>query len=146
MTPGMLFKCAQTMRAVSVHEKLPDTWWCEGVDEEVGLWAYSAQFVLEYQLPTPKKKATWELVEWDGNPSLNYKCWRKKFGSGHVSVGAGDFLSVVFSYGASSADSYSSTRWDYDRPAITEEEAMKMVDAGKGKKMIRRKPQPEDWK
>ncbi len=93
-----------------------------------------------------KNKHEWELTEWDGNRSLNYKCWRKKFGCGHVSVGVGDFLSVVFSYGPDSDNSYSSTRWDYDRPVITEEEAMRMVDAGKGKQMIGRKPTPENWK
>jgi hypothetical protein len=39
------------MRAVRVHEKLSDTWWCEGVDDEVGLWAYSEQFILSHSLP-----------------------------------------------------------------------------------------------
>lgn len=87
----------------------------------------------------------WQLIGWDGNPALNLRCWRKSFGRGHVSVGVGEFLHVVFSYGATSEDSYSSTRWDYDRPPITEIEAMRMVDAGKGKKMIGRKPKPENW-
>lgn len=88
------------------------------------------------------KKPEWELIEWDGNPKLGYKCWRKKFGRGHVSVGVGSFLTVAFSYGPNSDDSYSSTRWDYDRPVITEEEAMQMVDAGNGKKMVGRLPEP----
>lgn len=92
-----------------------------------------------------KNKHEWELIDWDGNPDLNHKCWRKKFGRGYVSVGVGDFLHVVFSYGPNSEDSYSSTRWDYDRPTITEEEAMRMVDAGEGKKMLGRKPPPESW-
>ncbi len=39
------------MRTVRVHEKLTDTWWCEGVDEKVGLWAYSEQFILKQSLP-----------------------------------------------------------------------------------------------
>jgi len=92
-----------------------------------------------------KPKNEWQLVDWDGNTALGYKCWRKKFGRGHVSVGIGEFDTVVFSYGANSDDSYSSTRWDYDRPKITPEEAMKMVDAGDGKKMVGRKPMPDDW-
>jgi hypothetical protein len=92
-----------------------------------------------------KKKHEWELIEWDGSRESEYKCWHKKFGGGCVYVGAGDWLTVVFSYGPNSDDSYSSTRWDYDRPVITEEEAMKMVDAGKGKEMIGRKPPPDNW-
>jgi hypothetical protein len=87
----------------------------------------------------------WTLIDWDGNRDLGYKCWRKSFGGGHVSVGVGDFLSVVFSYGANSDSSYSSTRWDYDRPAISEADAMKMVDAGNGRKMVGRPPKPENW-
>lgn len=87
----------------------------------------------------------WQLIDWDGNPELGLKCWRKKFGRGYVSVGVGDFTYVVFSYGANSDDSYSSTRWDYDRPVITEEEAMRMVDAGNGKTMVGRKPKPDNW-
>ena len=142
VTVGMLFEDAQTMRAVREHETLENNWWCEGVDEEVGLWAYSSTFILKNQLAKSNKEHEWELTEWNGND----KCWRKKFGSGYVSVGIGNLLLVVFSYGPNSDDSYSSTRWDYDRPAITEEEAMKMVDAGKGKKMIGRLPEPENWK
>jgi hypothetical protein len=140
--PGMLFKDAQTMRAVQEHETLAENWWCEGVDEAVGLWAYSSQDILKQQLSAPKKTNEWELTEWNGTD----KCWRKKFGLGYVSVGVGNLHLVVFSYGPNSDDSYSSTRWDYDRPTITEEDAMKMVDAGKGKKMIGRKPPPENWK
>jgi hypothetical protein len=89
-----------------------------------------------------KKKHEWELIAWGES---EYKCWRKKFGRGHVSVGAGSCLTVVFSYGPDSDDSYSSTRWDYDRPVITEEEAMKMVDAGKGKVMAGRMARTIDW-
>jgi hypothetical protein len=92
-----------------------------------------------------KKKHEWELIEWDGSLEVEYKCWRKKFGRGCVYVGAGDLLTVVFSYGPNSDDSYSSTRWDYDRPVITEEEAMKMVDAGKGKAMVGRMERPIGW-
>ncbi len=131
----------QTMRAVREHERIPGDWWCEGAEDEVGLWAYSSVYILKHQLPTPKKTNEWELVDWNDD----FKCWRKKFGRGYVSVGVGEFQNVVFSYGANSDDSYSTTRWDYDRPVITEEEAMKMVDAGKGKKMIGRKPRPENW-
>lgn len=96
----------------------------------------------------------WKLIDWDGNRSLGLKCWRKSFGRGHVSVGVGDFLSVVFSFGPNSDSSYSSTRWDYDRPPITEVEAMRMVDEGCGKRarwlglrphMAGRKPKPDNW-
>jgi len=47
---GLLFKDAQTMRTVRVHKKIADTWWCEGVDDDVGLWAYSEQFILSHSL------------------------------------------------------------------------------------------------
>jgi len=73
----------------------------------------------------------WALIDWDGNPSLGLKCWRKKFGKGHVSVGAGDFKLVVFSYGANSDDSYSD-----DRGVMTEIEAMLATDRGEGKTMV----------
>ena len=48
---GMLFQDAQKMRVVRPHEKIPETWWCEGVTEGVGLWAHSAQFIAEHSLP-----------------------------------------------------------------------------------------------
>jgi hypothetical protein len=54
---GLLFKDAQTMRAVRLHEKLTDTWWCEGVDEEVGLWAYSVTFILSHSLPNSEDQS-----------------------------------------------------------------------------------------
>lgn len=88
-------------------------------------------------MPTPKHKKAkyleWTRIPWDGNPSLGYECWRKSFGRGHVSVGIGEFLTVCFSYGVNSDDSCSSTRWDYDRPPISEEDMMRMVDAAGGK-------------
>jgi hypothetical protein len=75
--------------------------------------------------------ATWTLIDWDGNPDLNYKCWRKSFRRGHVSVGVGDFQLIVYSYGANSDDSCSSTRW---RRAgiLTEQQAMALVDSLNG--------------
>ncbi len=73
-------------------------------------------------------KHIWVKVPWDGNPALGLVCWRKKFGRGHVSVGCGDYLSIVHSFGANSDDSYSSTRWRADR-VLTEQEAMDLVDA-----------------
>lgn len=77
-------------------------------------------------------KNKWELIDWDGNPDLNYKCWRKKFGRGHVSVGVGEFDTIVYSYGPNSDDSISSTRWRAIG-TISEEEAMKLVDKNNGK-------------
>lgn len=74
------------------------------------------------------KYKDWTLIDWDGNPELKLKCWRKSFDGGHVSVGVGDFLAVVFSFGANSERSYSSTRWDYDRPVISEADAMQTID------------------
>jgi hypothetical protein len=74
----------------------------------------------------------WELIDWDGNPELALKCWRKKFGRGHVSVGIGDDLSVTYSYGANSDDSISSTRWHYGR-TISEQDMMRWVDSNNGK-------------
>jgi len=73
------------------------------------------------------KYKNWTLIDWDGNPALGYQCYRKSFGKGHVSVGVGDFLTVVFSFGANSDDSYSSTRWRADG-TISEDEAMTQVD------------------
>ena len=83
------------------------------------------------------KYTDWTLIEWDGNPSLGYKCWRKSFGKGHVSVGVGEFLNIVYSYGPNSADSMSSTRWRKDGP-INEIEAMRQVDADNGKHVYRK--------
>lgn len=77
------------------------------------------------------KYKTWTEIEWDGNPDLKYRCWRKSFGRGHVSVGIGEFNGIVFSYGANSDDSMSSTRWRSDR-VISEQEAMDNVDKNKG--------------
>jgi hypothetical protein len=78
------------------------------------------------------KYTKWTLIDWDGNPTLNLKCWRKSFGRGHVSVGAGDFKSVAFSHGANSDDSISGTRWNYDLDVISEQEMMQWVDECKG--------------
>lgn len=75
----------------------------------------------------------WTLIDWDGNPDLHLKCYRKRFRkSGHVSVGVGDFHLICYSYGANSELSLSSTRWRSDR-IITEQEAMALVDNNKGK-------------
>jgi hypothetical protein len=79
----------------------------------------------------PKYK-TWTLIDWDGNPSFNHKCYRKSFPRGHVSVGVGDFYSIVYSYGANSEDSYSSTR-HLGYKILTEQEAMDIVDKKGGK-------------
>lgn len=88
------------------------------------------------------KYTEWTRITWPFNTTMGLECWAKSFGRGTVYVGTGDFHNVTFSYGASSSDSYSSTRWDYDRPTITEEDAMKMVDAGFGRYMRGRKPSP----
>ena len=45
---GRIFQDAQVMKVISRHEKFEDTWWCEGVQEAVGLWAYSGQFILNH--------------------------------------------------------------------------------------------------
>lgn len=73
----------------------------------------------------------WTLIPWDGNPALGFKCYRKTFNNGHVSVGIGAFDSVVFSYGANSDASYTATRGKR-----SPQSAMRAVDAGKGKKLI----------
>jgi hypothetical protein len=78
-----------------------------------------------------RKYKTWTLIDWDGNLSLKYKCWRKSFGRGHVSVGVGNFQTIVYSYGANSDDSLNSTRWSKTH-IQTEQEAMDMVDKNKG--------------
>lgn len=77
---------------------------------------------------------TWTLIDWDGNPALKLKCWRKSFGHGHVSVGVGKFDLIVYSYGANSGSSLSSTRSRsaYGLPDLTEFEAMAMVDRNRG--------------
>ena len=85
-------------------------------------------------IPFPPNMSTeyngWKIVDWDGNPALKLKCWRKKFGRGHVSVGIGDFKNVVYSYGANSDFSLSGTRarGHYGLPDQTEYAAMDMVD------------------
>ena len=79
-----------------------------------------------------KKKNEWKRMPWDGNPALHLECWRKKFGRGHVSVGIGDFLLVCYSHGADSDNSMSGTRWNYNRPVISEAEMMDWVDRCSG--------------
>lgn len=73
----------------------------------------------------------WTIIDWDGNKSLGYKCYRKSFGRGHVSVGIGEFTHIVYSYGASSDNSLSSTRWR-ENGNISEQDAMAIVDKNKG--------------
>lgn len=80
-----------------------------------------------------KKYTDWTLIDWDGNTELGYKCWRKTFGRGHVSIGVGTFNLIVYSYGASSEDSMSSTRWRPGYGNMTEEHAMAIVDRNNGK-------------
>lgn len=75
---------------------------------------------------------TWTKIKWDGNPELNLWCWRKSFGLGHVSVGIGGFLHIVYSYGSNSESSLASTRWRKGRPNLTEKEAMALVDVNNG--------------
>lgn len=77
------------------------------------------------------KYLDWTLIDWDGNTELGYKCWRKSFGRGHVSVGVGDFNLIVYSHGANSENSLSGTRWR-ENGAISEIEAMKIVDRNHG--------------
>ena len=78
------------------------------------------------------KYKEWTLIDWDGNPELKLKCWRKSFRNGHVSVGVGEFLTVVYSFGANSDFSMSSTRWNYDANPISEEDMKQFVDKCKG--------------
>ena len=81
---------------------------------------------------TKKKKYNrWTKIKWDGNPALNLMCYRKSFRNGHVSVGIGEFTNIVYSYGANSDYSGSSTRWR-ENGAISEKEAMKLVDKKDG--------------
>ncbi len=77
------------------------------------------------------KYKDWTLIDWDGNTELNYKCYRKSFRNGCVSVGVGNFHNIVFSFGANSDYSMSSTRWNTDS-IQTEKEAMQMVDSNDG--------------
>ena len=82
-----------------------------------------------------KNYKNWTKIDWDGNPDLKYKCYRKSFtptGKGYVSIGIGKFTSIVYSYGANSQDSLCSTRWRANG-TISEEKAIKIVDRNKGK-------------
>jgi hypothetical protein len=78
------------------------------------------------------KYKDWTIIPWDGNLALGFKCYRKSFGRGHVSVGICDFDLIVYNYGNNSDDSMSSTRWRKNG-AISEKEAMALVDKMKGK-------------
>ena len=80
------------------------------------------------------KYKNWTLIDWDGNRELGFKCWRKSFGRGHVSVGVGSFDLIVYSYGADSESSMSGTRSRkaYGLPDQTEEAAKAMVDRNRG--------------
>jgi len=81
---------------------------------------------------TKIKYPKWTLIDWDGNPSLRLKCWRKSFGRGHVSVGVGNFDLICYSHGANSDDSLSSTRRRSAGNTMTEIEAMELVDSQGG--------------
>jgi hypothetical protein len=72
------------------------------------------------------KYKDWTLIEWDGNPILNLKCWRKSFGKGHVSIGIGDFKVITYSHGPNSDNSLSGYRMH------SCEESMKIADRNKG--------------
>lgn len=69
------------------------------------------------ETPLPNKDAAgWEQIEWDGNPALNnvtiFDVWRKKFRHGHVTIFYSTtfgFMYVIFSFGANSDDSFSSS-------------------------------------
>jgi hypothetical protein len=74
----------------------------------------------------------WTLIDWDGNLELGYKCWRKSFRRGYVSVGVGEFHIICYSHGRNSDDSCSSTRWRDTDTYITEQEAMDIVDRNEG--------------
>jgi len=80
-----------------------------------------------------KQYPEWTRIKWGGNPALGFHCWRKSFRHGHVSVGCGDFLTVVYSYGLDSDDSMSGTRWNYSETPISEKEAMRKIDSAKGR-------------
>ena len=77
------------------------------------------------------KYTDWTLIDWDGNNELGYKCYRKSFRRGYVSVGVGDFKLIVYSYGNDSEDSMSSTRWSKNG-VKSELEAMNNVDRNNG--------------
>lgn len=78
------------------------------------------------------KYKNWTRIAWDGNPSLKLECWRKSFGRGHVSIGIGEFKTIVYSYGANSDESLSGSRSRTGRHDQTEEAAMEMVDRNRG--------------
>lgn len=76
--------------------------------------------------------AKWELIDWDGNRALGYKCYRKTFADGHISVGVGDFTNITYSFGPNSDRSGSSTRKRVrEGYVLTEQEAMQLIDEGK---------------
>lgn len=79
-----------------------------------------------------KKYKDWTLIAWDGNPSLELTCWRKSFPGGHVSIGAGDFNLISYSYGPNSENSIGSTRYRHGGLTIAEEQAKALVDKNKG--------------
>lgn len=81
------------------------------------------------------KYEKWTLVDWDGNPEQNYQCLRKSFRRGHVSIGIGEFKSIVYSYGPNHEDSMSSTRSriSQNMPDLTMDQAMNLVDSNNGK-------------
>lgn len=47
---GIKFMDSQRMEVVRKHETLPNNWWCRGLDNEVGLWAYSAEFIIKHYI------------------------------------------------------------------------------------------------
>jgi hypothetical protein len=52
---GLQFQDAQTMRVLRKHETLAGNWWCEGVDEAVGVWTYSTEWIQDNPVRKPNK-------------------------------------------------------------------------------------------
>ena len=44
---GIKFMDSQRMEVVRKHETLLNNWWCRGLDNEVGLWAYNTDFIIK---------------------------------------------------------------------------------------------------
>jgi hypothetical protein len=92
----------------------------------------------------PRRWRGWRNIQWDGNPALKLRCWRKWTGRWYISVGIGEFLAVVYHFGANSPNSMSSTRWNYDKPPISEEVMMKWIDQ-MGMRDRSKHPVPGPW-
>ena len=55
VVPGMRFFSDQLQEVVRKHETMPNNWWCRGLQDNLGLWAYHRDTILSNLRPADEK-------------------------------------------------------------------------------------------